>query len=158
MSAAWVAASVRARAMTRRRLGRAGARDLAQCPNLTSAVAVLAGSPYGDDLRLGATLDEAQRAVVATVVLERPRAGRMGTTRGSHDSARALRRCRGPQRDGPSRGLLGGAAPEPFRLGALATAWPRLSTTRTPEALRRAWRPRRGEIPGGASPQEVGPP
>lgn len=46
MSAGWVAGSVRARALARRRIGAAGARQLAACGSLADALALLAKTPY----------------------------------------------------------------------------------------------------------------
>ena len=64
----WAAGGVRARAMTRRRLGRGAARGLAASGSVQAAVATLVHSPYGHDVRPGQTLAEAQRAVVETVL------------------------------------------------------------------------------------------
>lgn len=157
MSAAWVAGSIRARAMTRRRLGRAGARALAQSPGLEAAVAVLTNSAYGHGLRPGATLEEAQRAAVAAVVWNaRVLAGWM-----PRDGVTILRVLFGAVEaanvtDHLTR-LAGGSPPEPLRLGGLASAWPRLSRTRSPEELRRALARSPWGDPGGATAQDLGP-
>jgi hypothetical protein len=68
MSAGWVAGNVRARAMSRRRLGRAGARVLAMQPSLHAALADLVASPYGHDVRIDHTLAQAQHAVGETLL------------------------------------------------------------------------------------------
>ena len=70
MSAGWVAGTVRARAMARRRLGPAGARALAAAPSLDDALATLAAtSPYGHDVRTGTRPSpQAQRAVADTLL------------------------------------------------------------------------------------------
>ena len=68
MTAAWVACGVRARAMSRRRLGAATARRLASSPNLGEAVEALSATPYGKYARLEQTLAEAQHAVAASML------------------------------------------------------------------------------------------
>lgn len=68
MSASWVAGTVRARALARRRLGAGGARALAARPTLTEAVAALADTPYGHDVRPGQDLVEAEHAVGAALL------------------------------------------------------------------------------------------
>jgi hypothetical protein len=68
MTADWVAASVRARALTRRRLGRAGAERLAGAPSLASAVTALARTPYGRDVESGMDLRAATHGVFATLL------------------------------------------------------------------------------------------
>ena len=68
MTAAWVAGSVRARSMTRRRLGRAEVRRLAAEPSLEAALSLLTGTPYGHDVRPGMTLAGAQRAAYEALV------------------------------------------------------------------------------------------
>src|SRR5215207_8585508 len=126
MTAGWVAVSVRARAMTSRRLGRDGARRLAAGGSIEDAVAALARSTYGHDVRGGQTLTEAQRAVVDTTAWNlrvlagwSPREG-VGILRvlvaglEVFNTLDHLRRLSGEQ------------APPPYRLGGLATAWPRL--------------------------------
>ena len=50
MSTGWVAGSVRARALTRRRLGLAGCRALAAGTSLDEALARLESTPYGHDV------------------------------------------------------------------------------------------------------------
>ena len=68
MSAGWVGASVRARAMSRRRIGIAGARSLAACTSLEEALEVLRDSPYAHDARIGQDLGQAQWAVASTLL------------------------------------------------------------------------------------------
>ena len=46
MSAGWVAGSVRARALARRRIGAGQARRIAACGSLGEALAMLAATPY----------------------------------------------------------------------------------------------------------------
>ena len=57
MNASWVAGSVRGRLLNRRRLGVAGARDVAAAGSTEAAVALLAGSAYGRDVVAGMAPD-----------------------------------------------------------------------------------------------------
>lgn len=68
MHRSWVAGSVRARSLTRRRLGWEGVRSVASSPSLGLALRRLADSPYGQDIRVDLPLAEAQRAVSATAL------------------------------------------------------------------------------------------
>jgi hypothetical protein len=134
VSAGWVAASVRARAMAQRRLGAAGTRSLAGQPSLEAALEVLAESSYGRDVRAGSTLPEAQRAVAATLLWHlRVLAGWV---------------------DERLREVTGGSHEQPFRLGGLATAWTTLATATSPADLREqlgrsAWGDPGSEDPDG---------
>jgi hypothetical protein len=51
--------------------------------------------------------------------------------------------------------LAGGQPPAPFRLGGLATAWPRLQRTTSAPGLRRALAASAWGDPGGESPREI---
>jgi len=51
MTVGWVAAAVRGRGMARRRLGRDGVRRLAASESLAVALATLASTPYGREVR-----------------------------------------------------------------------------------------------------------
>ncbi|MFI5079696.1 MAG: hypothetical protein ACHQCE_01390, partial [Streptosporangiales bacterium] len=68
MSTGWVAGSVRARALARRRLGAAAARQLAASGSLADALRVLAATHYGREDLGGQTLAGAQHAVARTVL------------------------------------------------------------------------------------------
>jgi len=138
MSAGWVAASVRARAMTRRRLGRAAVVRLAASPSTEAAVSALAQTTYGHQVRVGQSLSEAQRAVVHAVAWNvRVLAG--WTPREGVGLLRVLMAIleMANVQDHLQR-LAGAEPPAPFRLGGLATAWPRLQQTTDRRALRRA--------------------
>ncbi|TQJ51752.1 hypothetical protein [Phycicoccus sp. SLBN-51] len=160
MSVGWVAGSVRARAMAKRRLGRDGALELATSPTPEAAVELLARTTYGRHVHAGQSTAQAERGVLQALVWNaRVLAG--WTTR---DGVAALRTLLSPleilaieehlQR-------LTGPVTEPGRpsstleLGGLATAWPRLRGTGTPAAVRAALVTSAWGDPGGDSPREV---
>ena len=136
MSASWVAAGVRARALAHRRLGAAGARELAAAPSLVRAVDLLADSPYGHDAHRGQSLAEAQHSVAATLLwhmrvlagwLPRGDARLLRVLAGGFEVANVDERLR----------ELAGGQPEPaFRLGGLSTSWPALAGAASPEQMR----------------------
>ncbi len=68
MKPGWVAGSVRARLLADRRLAGAGARSVAAAGDVSSAVAVVAASPYGRDVHGGMGLVDAERGVRATAL------------------------------------------------------------------------------------------
>ena len=133
MSTSWVAGTVRATALARRRLGAAGAREVAAGPDLTEALTRLASTPYGHDLRVTDTLAEAQRAVGASLLwhlrvlsgwLPRGGAETMRLLAGGFEVANA---------DEHVAGLTGRSAGPTYELGMLETAWSRLRADPLPE-------------------------
>ncbi|HUY22436.1 MAG TPA: hypothetical protein VMV22_08840 [Acidimicrobiales bacterium] len=155
MSAGWVAAEVRGRGLCRRRIGAGGARELAASPSLARAVEALARTPYGHDVRPGMDRGSAQHAVTATLVWHlRVLAGWGPAVAGG--GLRVL--ATGIEIDnvaGHLAGLAGYGAEPPFRLGALSTAWPRVSGARTPEEVRRALATSAWGDPGTGDPSAV---
>ncbi len=134
MSTAWVAGSVRARAVTRRRLGLAGCRALAASASLDEALSRLEPTPYAHDVAAGQSLAQAEHAVGATLLWHlRVLAGWL--PRGGADMMRLL--AAGFEIANVDEHLARLAGREvaafgevpPYRLGSLATAWPRLAAT-----------------------------
>ncbi len=155
MSTGFVAGTVRARALANRRLGFDAARRLAACPSLDAAVEELAGSPYGRRLPGHPTLAQAQHGVAETVLWHlRVLAGWLPS-----DGVRALRVLAGwfelSNVDGHLRALSGGAVEPAYHLGALATAWPRLSATGTLAELRETLAHTLWRDPGGTTVREI---
>lgn len=162
MSARWVAGSVRARAMTRRRLGRAAVHGLAASRSFDEALSALAHTPYGHDVRADQTLAGAQHAVVETflwnvrvlagwvpregVTILRILVGALEITN-VHDHLLGLTGTQGR--------LAGTEAPAPYRLGGLSTAWPRLSRTTNVEELRQVLATSSWGDSGGVTPRDV---
>jgi hypothetical protein len=136
MSAGWVAGSVRAASLSRRRLGAAGARSLAASPDLTSALVTLAASPYGHDVRVEHTLAQAQHAAGATLLWHlRVLAGWL--PRDGADAVRLLAAGFEIANVEEHLCLLDGRGADPaYRLGSLETAWSRMSASRSYGELR----------------------
>jgi len=155
MSAAWVAGSVRAQAMARRRLGAAGVRTLGHSASLADAVESLAASPYGRHVRLAAGLADAQHGVLEALLWNlRVLAGWLPAA-----GVRPLRVLAGwfeiANVDEHLARLAGRAADEPFHLGVLASAWPRLSQTGSRAEVRAALAASAWGDPGGDDPRDI---
>lgn len=151
MKSDWVAACVRARSMAQRRMGARSSSELAAQPTLVAALAALEPTYYAERLHGAASLAAAERAISETVLWQlRVLAGWLPA------SGTALARAAAGtfeienivalahQMDG------GPTAPEPYRLGTLATAWPRVGQAGTSEELgmmlhASAW----GDVGGG---------
>jgi hypothetical protein len=122
--------------MLSRRLGVGGARALAACPSLPAAVARLGRTPYRRELREGDDLERTQGAVAATLLWHlrvlagwqpRPGAVALRILAGWFEMADVVDHA---------RALGGHQRVPPYRLGTLATAWPRLAAARSPDELR----------------------
>jgi hypothetical protein len=136
VSAAWVAGSVRAKAMTRRRLGPAAVRALAESTSGAEALSTLSRGPYADNVRADQTIGAAQRAVVEAVLWNvRVLAGWL--PREGAAMMRALVAAVEIANVHDHLLRLGGVeTPAPYRLGGLATAWSRLAGTNSTEEVR----------------------
>ena len=148
MSLAWVAGSVRAKALARRRLGRTAIRELA-ASSTESALQMLTGSAYGRDVRPGLTVEQAQHAVRGALLWQlrvlagwQPRAG-----------AELVRRLAAwyeiANVEEQFRRFAGEPAEPAYELGALATSWRRLATCAGPAQLREALASSPWGDPGG---------
>lgn len=156
MSARWVAGGVRARAMTRRRLGREAVRGLAGAPSLDAALAALVSTPYSHDVTRQASLAEAQRAVTSTVLWNcRVLSGWV-----PREGAAILRVLAGGLEIANVADLQlhwsGQRVPRPYALGGLATAWPRLASVTGPDQLQQTLAASPWGDPGGTDPHTVG--
>ena len=138
MSARSVGAVVRARAAASRRVGAGRVPSLAASSGLQEALSQLATGPYGHDVRPGQPLSRAQHEVYATVLWNlRVLAGWLPP-----DGAQAMRLLAGwaeiANVDALLRRLDGERGlPPAYRLGSLATAWPRLAASTERAELRR---------------------
>jgi hypothetical protein len=156
VSAGWVAATVRACAMARRRVGLAGARRLAAAPSLDAALTELAGGPSGHDVRTNHTLAQAQQAVAATLLWDlRVLAGWL-----LRDGADRLRVLAGwfelANVDELQRSAAGHATEPPLVLGSLGTAWNRLRSARSPAEVQQVLAASGWGDPGAETPAAVG--
>ncbi len=155
MSAGWVAGSVRARALARRRLGADATRRLAASPSLADALRTLAVTRYGRADTPGQTLAGAQHAIAGMVLWElRVLAGWL-----PRDGVHLLRTLAGWFELANVDELLQTMADRPggpeFRLGALATAWPQLRRPAGLAELRAALTASPWRDPGGDTVPEI---
>ena len=149
MSAGWVAGSVRARALARRRLGPPATRRLAASPSLAEALRSLAATTYRRANQPGQTLPAAQRAIAAEILWDlRVLAGWL-----PRDGVQLLRTLGGwfemANVDELLQRMTGRLDDPEFRLGALATAWPRLRQAASPAELRAVLAASPWRDPGG---------
>ncbi|MFJ1730557.1 hypothetical protein [Streptomyces sp. NPDC088254] len=154
MSAGWVAGAVRAKALVGRYPGTAGVREIARGPTLGDALQRLATTPYARYTRTATDLRQAQRAVSATLLWHlRVLAGwlpRDGTRllvplAAGFEIANVASRLPAPDgRRAQTR--------EPYRLGALETAWRRLEHAGTPAEIRASLTASPWGDPGGDTP------
>lgn len=156
MSTAWVAGTVRAKALTRRRLGAAGARSLAASPTLEEAAATLVATPYGHDAPGQPTLAGLQHGTGSTLLWHlRVLAGWL-----PREGADALRLLAGgfevANLDEHVARLRGHPHEPEYRLGTLETAWLRLRETTTLDEVREVLTTSRWGDPGGSSPWSIG--
>ncbi len=139
MSANWVAASIRARSLSQRRLGAGRCRQLATVANLPAALALLADSGYSQRLVGVTSLAAAQRATCETLLWQlRVLAGWLPP--GGTGLARAIAGIYERDNIVALAGRLAGGPElsEAYQLGGLATAWPRLQHQQSLPALTEA--------------------
>lgn len=132
MTADWVAASVRARALAKRRAGAGMSHAVAAEPSLADGLARLSTTVYGERL-VGCTgLAAAERATAETLLWQLRVLGGWVPASGA-----TLVRCAVAAFELENILDLAGSladgtpAPEPYELGSLATAWSRLRTARS---------------------------
>ncbi|GII21451.1 hypothetical protein Pme01_10480 [Planosporangium mesophilum] len=140
-----------------RRVGSAGARELAASASLDDALRGLAGSPYGRNAPPDSSLAAAQRGVAATLLDSLRVLARWVPA----DGVALLRLLAGwfelVNIDDRVRVLTRPGAPQqpPLRLGVLATAWPRLAGAGSLPELRAVLAGSPWGDPGGDGPYEL---
>ena len=139
MGAGWVAATVRAKAMARRRIGAGAARRIALAANLADALGLLSGTAYTSASAPGTSLREAERLVTAVELwqlrvlsgwLPNPAVGLARALGARYERVNIethARRLAEPGRPG-----------QYYDLGSLALSWPRIAGTTSSQALREA--------------------
>lgn len=155
MTAGWVAGTVRAKAMARRVLGADLARQLAASRSLREAQQMLEPTPFRSAAEPGLSLAAAQHAVAETILWDlRVLAGWL-----PRDGVGLLRLLAGwfeiANVDELLQALAGRPPDAEFQLGALATAWPRLSESRTAAELRAALATSAWGDPGGDTRADI---
>lgn len=140
MTAGFVAAGVRGRGLARRCLGAEGARQLAASPSLPDALATLATTAYGREVRQTMSLADAQHAVSGTVLWHlRVLAGWVPPL-GAEPLRLLAAGFEAANVTGHLARLTGRRAPAPYDLGSMASIWSRVSAARTPGEVRAALR------------------
>ena len=155
MSAGWVAGSVRARAMARRRMGLEATRRLASCGSLSDALRMLADTHYAANIRPEQSVAAAQRKIADTLLWDLrvlagwlPREGvQLLRTLGAWFEVANV--------DELLQVIAGRPADPEFRLGALATAWPRLRPAASIGELRALLAASAWQDPGGQTTYAV---
>jgi hypothetical protein len=155
MTAGWVAGTVRAKAMARRVLGADAARQLAASRSLAEAQRMLEPTPFRGAAEPGLSLEAAQHAIAETILWDlRVLAGWL-----PRDGVGLLRLLAGwfeiANVDELLQALAGQSPGAEFRLGALATAWPRLSESRSAAELRAGLAASAWGDPGGDSRADI---
>ncbi len=155
MGAGWVAGVTRARALLSRCVGVPGARELAAAGSLDAALLALAATPYRRGIPPDSGLAEAQRGVTATLLWHlRVLAGWQPP-----EGVRTVRLLAAGFEIANTGDLLrswaGADVPRPYRLGALATAWPRLARSTGRAGLRAALTASAWGDPGDETPAAV---
>ncbi|MEU9390320.1 hypothetical protein AB0D86_09985 [Streptomyces sp. NPDC048324] len=155
MGAGWVAGVTRARSMAVGRLGPDGARELAASATLTEALRALAGTRYRRVADARVEPGAACRAVLGALLWQlrvlagwQPRAGVAALRRMAAGFEIANTRDH-------LRALSGESRPAPYRLGALATDWPRLARTGGASEVRAVLTTSPWGDPGGESAAAV---
>jgi hypothetical protein len=164
MTAVWVAGTVRARALVRRRIGVGGARALLGADSFPAAVEMLARSPYGyhedepaarHGVHPGDDPEAAAYGVAAALLWHlRVLAGWLPA-----HGTQTLRVLAGwfeiANTEEHLRELVGLPAAPPHALGSLATAWPRIAAARTPDEVRGTLTASPWRDPGGVGPRDI---
>lgn len=136
---------------------------MAASPSLQDALRALSASPYRQNATVGVTPAEAQRAVSETLLWHlrilagwQPATGAnaVRTLAAGFEISNTEHHLRALATDPRRHGTSGHHLP-PYRLGTLATAWTRLSRTRTPSELRTVLTASAWGDPGGVSAAAV---
>ena len=155
MTAGWVAASTRGRALARRLVGPAGAGEIASAATWDEARSQLAKTLYGAEIAPNADRAAVRRAAaVATSWQLRVLAGWLPV--GSSGLARVFAApIEIANIEAHLAGLAGAKVAAPVPLGPLSVAWPRVTAATSPEQVRISIARSAWGDPGGSSPTAV---
>jgi len=155
VSVGWVAATVRARALARRRVGGAGAVAIARAPSYAAGRAALITAPYNGRVGPDDDLATAERNLAESLLWHlRVLSGWLPPDGGGQVRALAAGFELGNV-DEHLWALRSGGTAHPYQLGGLATAWPRIAVTTSPEELRAVLVASPWGDPGDARPETV---
>lgn len=141
MSAGWIAASVRARAMAEGRAGAGLCHTVSVQTSSAAALALLSGTMYADRLAECSSPAEYEHATLDTVLWQiRVLAGWSPATGARLVRAVAARFERDNILALDGSFTSAGKAPQFFDLGLLSTVWPRLHNAQSPAQLREGLR------------------
>src|SRR5271157_5446810 len=155
MSAQWVAGNVRARALLNRRLGVGRARVLAAMNSLTDAQHALAATAYGRDITVGQAALDTDHAVYAALLWHLRVLAGWQPAQGAQAIRALAAGFEASNIAAHARRLAGAPARPSYELGALATAWPRLSETSSLAQLRDSLAQTMWGDPGSESPSDI---
>lgn len=155
MSAQWVAGNVRARALLNRRLGAGRTRALAAMGSLTDAQHALADTAYGRDISVGQPALDTDHAVYAALLWHLRVLAGWQPAQGAQAIRALAAGFEASNVVAHARRLAGAPARPYYMLGALATAWPRLSETSSLTQLRETLAQTVWGDPGSESPSDI---
>lgn len=152
---AWNAGAVRARLLSRRRLGREGGRELASQESLDAAVRRLRGGPYGHDVEGGMGLASAQWAVAATPLWHLRVLGGWLPPAGGELVRTLVGWWEVLNVENLVAELSGGSASPSYELGSLDTSWDRVRTADSLQEARKVLAASSWDDPGGDDPAAI---
>lgn len=155
MTAGWVAACTRGRALLGRTVGIDGARSIAAAPTWSDARSMLGATAYGKDLPDDADRAVARRSATAATVWQfRVLAGWLPPV--STGLARlAIAPIEIANIEGHLARLLGSSTGSAVPLGSLAVAWPRVAASQSDAEVRAILARSAWGDPGGSDPVSV---
>jgi hypothetical protein len=151
----WIAGGVRARLLLEHRAGVETAQELGRSPSLARALEVLAGTPYAPVAGAGQRLEDAQRAVAASVAFS----CRVLAAWLPRDAGVGIRAMASwfelVNIEDRIAYLEGGELRPPFELGVLSSVWETAGDAGSLDELRRVLGRSVWGDPGSDEPQEI---
>jgi hypothetical protein len=151
----WVAGGVRARLLLGHRVGPELAPELARSGSLEDALGLLAGTPYARHVPPGLSLEDAQRAVAASVALS----CRVLAAWLPRDAAVEIRAMASwfelANIEDRIAYLVGGRLRPPFELGVLSSVWEAAAAAGSLDDMRRILARSAWGDPGSDQPEDI---